>query len=266
MATNILAAMNDVAKLAKLTADANAENAQRELDLTAKKELIAIAAAINAAAAKGVNELDYNLSAAVNRLTNLNLAYALGLIEADMEAANYTFEQHLNARTHAVDGYKITWEYVEEPAGETGNDEPVGETGVTGVTGETGNEEPIGETGVTGETGNEEPNGETGETGETGVTGETGNEEPIGETGETGATGETGITGETGETGVTGEEEPEYRFDAVSEEELIEHAEDSPAELGWYEAGENEGEYIETEDTEINEEKTYYIRSVVEAE
>ena len=113
MATNILAAMNDVAKLAKLTADANVENAQRELDLTAKKELIAIAGALNAAATKGVNELVYNLSTAITRLTNLNLAYALDLIEADMTAAGYAFEKILNNKTGATSGYTIIWEYVE---------------------------------------------------------------------------------------------------------------------------------------------------------
>lgn len=113
MATNILAAMNDVAKLAKLTADANVENAQRELDLTAKKELIAIAGALNAAATKGVNELVYNLSTSITRLTNLNLAYALDLIEADMTAAGYAFEKILNNKTGATSGYTIIWEYVE---------------------------------------------------------------------------------------------------------------------------------------------------------
>ncbi len=122
MATNILAAMNDVAKLAKLTADANVENAQRELDLTAKKELIAIAGALNAAATKGVNELVYNLSAAITRLTNLNLAYALDLIEADMTAAGYAFERILNNKTGATSGYTIIWEYVEPTEEETDPD------------------------------------------------------------------------------------------------------------------------------------------------
>ncbi len=124
MATNILAAMNDVAKLAKLTADANVENAQRELDLTAKKELIAIAGALNAAATKGVNELVYNLSTAITRLTNLNLAYALDLIEADMTAAGYAFEKILNNKTGATSGYTIIWEYV-EPTEEGTNPDPV---------------------------------------------------------------------------------------------------------------------------------------------
>ena len=124
MATNILAAMNDVAKLAKLTADANVENAQRELDLTAKKELIAIAGALNAAATKGVNELVYNLSTSITRLTNLNLAYALDLIEADMTAAGYAFEKILNNKTGATSGYTIIWEYV-EPTEENTDPDPV---------------------------------------------------------------------------------------------------------------------------------------------
>ena len=84
MATNILSAVNDVARLAKLTADANEANAMRELDLAAKKELIGIAAAVNAAAAKGISEIAYKLSGTITGLTGLNLEYAIGLIEADM--------------------------------------------------------------------------------------------------------------------------------------------------------------------------------------
>lgn len=92
MATNILSAVNDIARLAKLTADANQANATRELDLAAKKELISIAAAINTAAAKGISKIAYKLSGTIASLTGLNLEYAIGLIEADLTGAEYEFE------------------------------------------------------------------------------------------------------------------------------------------------------------------------------
>lgn len=211
MATNILAAMNDVAKLAKLTADANLENAQRDLDLTAKKELIAIAAALNTAANKGVNELVYNLSSAITRLTDLNLAYALNLIEADMTAAGYTYTQILNNRSGAVAGYNIAWEYVEP----TDPVDPVDP-----------NE-------------GQDPN-QNEHTDDSG----SGTDNPS----------------EGGNTDTT----PEYTYAAVTEDQLVENAEGNPHELGWYEADtENEGQYVLTEDTTVDETKTYYIRSEV---
>lgn len=107
MATNILSAVNDVARLAKLTADANEANAMRELDLAAKKELISIAAAVNAAAAKGISEIAYKLSGAITGLTGLNLEYAIGLIEADLTGAEYEFEQKKSG--DKVTGYDISW-------------------------------------------------------------------------------------------------------------------------------------------------------------
>ena len=107
MATNILSAVNDVARLAKLTADANEANAMRELDLAAKKELISIAAAVNAAAAKGISEIAYKLSGAITGLTGLNLEYAIGLIEADLTGAEYEFEQRKSG--DKVTGYDISW-------------------------------------------------------------------------------------------------------------------------------------------------------------
>lgn len=107
MATNILSAVNDVARLAKLTADANEANAMRELDLAAKKELIGIAAAVNAAAAKGISEIAYKLSGAITGLTGLNLEYAIGLIEADLTGAEYEFEQKKSG--DKVTGYDISW-------------------------------------------------------------------------------------------------------------------------------------------------------------
>lgn len=107
MATNILSAVNDVARLAKLTADANEANAMRELDLAAKKELIGIAAAVNAAAAKGISEIAYKLSGTITGLTGLNLEYAIGLIEADLTGAEYEFEQKKSG--DKVTGYDISW-------------------------------------------------------------------------------------------------------------------------------------------------------------
>lgn len=211
MATNILAAMNDVAKLAKLTADANLENAQRDLDLTAKKELIAIAAALNTAANKGVNELVYNLSSAITRLTDLNLAYALNLIEADMTAAGYTYTQILNNRSGAVAGYNIAWEYVEP----TDPVDPVDP-----------NE-------------GQDPNP---------------NENPD----------DSGSGTDNPSEGDNTDTTPKYNYTAVTEDQLVENAEGNPSELGWYEADtENEGQYILTEDTTVDETKTYYIRSEV---
>ena len=107
MATNILSAVNDVARIAKLTADAIAANAIRELDLAAKKELIAIAGAVNTAAAKGITEISYKLSGAITGLTGEELAYAIALIEADMTNAEYEFEQKKSGEK--VTGYEISW-------------------------------------------------------------------------------------------------------------------------------------------------------------
>lgn len=107
MATNILSTVNDVARLAKLTADANDANAIRELDLAAKKELISIAAAINTAAAKGFSKITYKFSGAINSLTGLNLEYAIDLIEADLTSAEYEFEQKKTG--NKVTGYDISW-------------------------------------------------------------------------------------------------------------------------------------------------------------
>ncbi len=107
MATKILSAVNDVARLAKLTADANEANALRELDLAAKKELISIAGAVNAAAAKGITEISYKLSNAITGLAALNLTYAIELIEADMTEAEYEFEQ--KKVNDKITGYDISW-------------------------------------------------------------------------------------------------------------------------------------------------------------
>ncbi len=107
MATNILAAVNDIARIAKLTSDANTANAEQALDLNAKKELIAIATAVNAAAAKGDTTLNYSLTSAITSLTDLNLEYALALIEDDMTAAEYEFTRIL--KKDKITGYAIEW-------------------------------------------------------------------------------------------------------------------------------------------------------------
>ena len=81
---------------------------------------------------------------------------------------------------------------------------PAGPTGPQGLIGETGATGPTGPQGLTGEIGATGPTGPQGLTGETGATGPTGPQGLTGETGATGPTGPQGLTGETGATGPTG--------------------------------------------------------------
>ena len=108
MATNILSAVNDITRLADFTASANAEIAQRALDLAAKKELVSIAGAINTAAAKGLTSINYNLSNTISSLTGINADYAINLIEEDMDSARYYFKRIKNNKS-MLSGYTIEW-------------------------------------------------------------------------------------------------------------------------------------------------------------
>lgn len=208
VATKILSAMNDVARLAQLTADANEAKAVRAADLTIKKELLNIATLINAAANKGLKVLDYNLSGAVKKVDGFK-----AIIEAEFTEQGYTFEEREN-RSGVFSGYTITWEVTEEGAGEGENQDPVDPGTNTDPVDPNTNTDPV------------DPNQGDDQSGS--------------------------------------EDTPVYTYAAVTEEQLIENAENSPAELGWYEAdSENEGQYVLTTDTTIDESKTYYIRSEV---
>ena len=213
VATKILSAMNDVARLAQLTADANEAKAVRAADLTIKKELLNIATLINAAANKGLKVLDYNLSGAVKKVDGFK-----AIIEAEFTEQGYTFEEREN-RSGVFSGYTITWELTEEGSGE-GAGEGSGE-------------------------GNENQNPVDPGT----------NTDPVDPNqGDNSGSEETPVT-------------PTYTYTAVTEEQLTENAENSPTELGWYEAdAEHEGQYVLTTDTTITESKTYYIRSEVTTE
>ena len=213
MATKILSAMNDVARLAQLTADANEAKAVRAADLTIKKELLNIATLINAAANKGLKVLDYNLSGAVKKVDGFK-----ALIEAEFADQGYTFEERENS-SGAFSGYTITWEVTEEDPNQ-GSDEG------------NENQDPVD---PNTNTDPEDPNSNT---------------DPV--------------DPNSGDDQNGSEDTPVYTYTAVTEEQLIENAENSPVELGWYEAdAENEGNYVLTTDTTIDESKTYYIRTEV---
>lgn len=213
VATKILSAMNDVARLAQLTADANEAKAVRAADLTIKKELLNIATLINAAANKGLKVLDYNLSGAVKKVDGFK-----ALIEAEFADQGYTFEERENS-SGAFSGYTITWEVTEEDPNQ-GSDEG------------NENQDPVD---PNTNTDPEDPNSNT---------------DPV--------------DPNSGDDQNGSEDTPVYTYTAVTEEQLIENAENSPVELGWYEAdAENEGNYVLTTDTTIDESKTYYIRTEV---
>ena len=132
MATSILIEKAAVANIASTYAARMLAQAK----LAAKKELVSMSTAIDAAAARGSYKLSYRLSGSITRLTDANLEAAMEIIEDEIEAANYTAATEVKNSKGVVVGYDFNWgapdpEPVEETTGE--------ETGVT--TGETTEEE-----------------------------------------------------------------------------------------------------------------------------
>lgn len=123
MATMILIEKADVKEIA----DVYSKRLMKQAELAAKKELVSIATAIDAAAAKGNYELSYRLSGSITRLTGSYLATAMEIIAADITAAAYTsVTPEYKKGTEVVIGYTFNWGVaapVEEPSG----GEPTGE-------------------------------------------------------------------------------------------------------------------------------------------
>lgn len=125
----ILSAISDIVDVTNFSIDF----AEKSAALSAKKELISIATAVLTAAKNGRTSIDYNVSSAITRLDAKNLTYAIGIIEADMIAADYQFTK--TVKSNAIN-YKIEWNTTEttpdpqEPHGTSGEEEePQGNTG-----------------------------------------------------------------------------------------------------------------------------------------
>ena len=148
----------------------------RAAKLAAQKELVAIAAAIDAAVIKGEFSINYRLTSAITSLTGEYKEAAIEVIQAEITSADYRAEG-IYAGNNVV-GYALSWEAEVEPEnpgedpenpGENPGENPEnpGEGGETPTeNGENGGSENEGNNGSeeNGENGGSESNTEGGET------------------------------------------------------------------------------------------------------
>ena len=122
MAMNILIGKTSIASIADIV---SARLAAQAL-LAAKKELVSMSTAIDAAAAKGNYQLSYRLSGSITRLAGINYDNAIDIIEDDIEAAGYEYKP--DKKGTILIGYTLNWgepwpveETGEHTGEETGN-------------------------------------------------------------------------------------------------------------------------------------------------
>lgn len=128
MATSILIEKAAVANIASTYAARMLAQAK----LAAKKELVSMSTAIDAAAARGSYRLSYRLSGSITRLTDANLEAAMEIIEDEIEAANYTAATEVKNSKGVVVGYDFNWGAPDpEPVEETTGEETGENTGET---------------------------------------------------------------------------------------------------------------------------------------
>ena len=123
MATMILIDKPAAAELARVYR----ERLMAQAELAAKKELVSMSTAIDAAAAKGNYELSYRLSGSITKLLGDYHTRAMELINADIENGGYAATP--NMRNDVVIGYELNWGEQQPDAGENegqgGEEEPV---------------------------------------------------------------------------------------------------------------------------------------------
>ena len=132
MAMNILIGKTSIASIADIV---SARLAAQAL-LAAKKELVSMSTAIDAAAAKGNYQLSYRLSGSITRLAGINYDNAIDIIEDDIEAAGYEYKP--DKKGTVLIGYTLNWgepwpveETGEQTGEETGNDTTTTEEATT---------------------------------------------------------------------------------------------------------------------------------------
>ena len=218
MATKILSAKADVALLAKLTAEATAAKQERKLELLVKTELLKIANAINTAANKGDTEITFALSAAVRKLDDLTA------IESEFTEQGYTFEKAYKSSNFI--GYRIEWPAESEE--QEGDPDPV-----TPDPDPNENQDPDPNQ-------NQDPDPSE-------------NQDPV--TPDPDQNQDPVTPDPDPDQGEQTETEPVY--DAVTDEDILALNEnEGPVDMGWYEL--DDGTYVLSQDTEVDEEKTYY--------
>ena len=94
------------------------ERLMYQAELAAKKELVTMSTAIDKAAIQGNDSISYRLSNAITRLKGDYHTAAIALIEADIEAAGYTF-------VASEKGYDLSWAAESEGDDENGGTDPV---------------------------------------------------------------------------------------------------------------------------------------------
>lgn len=119
MATMILIERNDV----KTIADIYRARQMNLAKLAAKKELVSMSTAIDAATAKGNYELSYRLSGSITKLKGEYYDAAMAIINADIEAAGYTATEEL--KNGVLSGFKFGWGEAEEEEPEVPGEDPV---------------------------------------------------------------------------------------------------------------------------------------------
>lgn len=89
------------------------ERLEKSAELVAKKELVSLSTAIDSAATRGQDSVDFKLSASITRLTDNYHDIAITTIEDDIRAAGYDALRELD-KNGVIIGYQISWAEQEE--------------------------------------------------------------------------------------------------------------------------------------------------------
>lgn len=83
------------------------ERLKKSAELVAKKELVSLSTAIDSAAVKGLDYVDFKLSTSVTKLSDNYRDIAIQIIENDIMAAGYDAKRVISK--DAITGYEISW-------------------------------------------------------------------------------------------------------------------------------------------------------------
>ena len=111
------------------------ERLKKSAELVAKKELVSLSTAIDSAAVKGLDRVDFKLSTAVTKLVEPYHTIAINIIEDDIRAAGYDANRVFTK--DAITSYEVSWaeqeevpvdpEPVDPAGGDTPTDDPTGD-------------------------------------------------------------------------------------------------------------------------------------------
>lgn len=102
------------------------ERLKKSAELVAKKELVSLSTAIDSAAVKGLDRVDFKLSTAVTKLVEPYYTIAINIIEDDIRAAGYDANRIFTK--DAITSYEVSWAEQEEvPVDPEGGDTPTDE-------------------------------------------------------------------------------------------------------------------------------------------